>query len=273
MASDRLSPTAEAYEDAPFGAPILPRIRQAIDHMADGQSRIGKYVLDNPEKVIRASLAELAVLVQSGEASIVRFCQQLGYAGFREFKLALATEIATLRAQPSAEGSGRESIQLLARRLADAIYDTAASHQRSSLRHPARRLKASRRIDIFGAGVSGLIGQLLAYRLMRVGLVAQAFQDATLVHEVMNGLDHSCVAIGVSETGLTADTVRFLTGARAVGAYTIALTARANSPVARAAECVLNVSPVQPPPIGGETVAVPAKILLIEALAEAIAAL
>ncbi|MGF7162433.1 DNA-binding MurR/RpiR family transcriptional regulator [Rhodoligotrophos appendicifer] len=259
--------------DEPFGTPTLPRIRRAIDHMPDGQSRIGKYVLDNPEKIIRASLGELALLAQSGEASIVRFCQQLGYGGFREFKIALAAEIATLQSRPESSGGDRRNIEMTATRLADALHETARNLQDRPLRALAKRCKASRRIDIFGAGVSGLVAGFAAYRLMRVGLVAQAFQDATLVHEVMNGLDPSCIALAISETGLSPDTLRFLTRAKAQGAYTVALTGRPKSPLARSADCVLEASPVDPPPIGGETVAAPAKMLVIEALAVAIAKL
>lgn len=263
---------APSNREETFGSPSLPLIRRAIDEMPDTLSRIGKYVLDNPEKVVRASLAELAVLAQSGEASVVRFCQHLGYAGFRDFKISLTAEVARQRTDRRRSGASSGGIQPLVNRLGAALDATAQNLDVTLLNKLARRLKRSRRIDVFGAGVSGFVAQMMAYRLMRVGLVAQAFQDATLVHEVMNGLDESCVAIGVSETGLTTDTVRFLTGARAAGAFTMAVTGRPNSPLAQAADEVLFAVPVNPPPIGGEVTAAPAKILLVEALASAVAA-
>ena len=241
--------------------------------MPDTLSRIGKYVLDNPEKVVRASLAELSIFAQSGEASVVRFCQHLGYAGFRDFKIALTAEIASRRKASAQTKSRAIGVGPLVSSLGAALDDTARALDPDRISELAGRLKRSRRIDVFGAGVSGLVAQMAAYRLMRVGLVAQAFQDATLAHEVMNGLDGNCVAIGVSETGLTTDTQRFLTGARTAGAYTLAITGRPNSPVAQAADEVLFASPLDPPPIGGEITAAPAKLLLIEAMAAAIAGL
>ena len=72
-------------------------MRQAIDEMPEALSRIGKYILDNPERVVRSSLGELAVLAQSGEASVVRFCKHLGYAGYRDLKIALTAELASQR--------------------------------------------------------------------------------------------------------------------------------------------------------------------------------
>lgn len=259
--------------DGTFGAPSLPRMRQAIDGMPDAQSRIGKYILDNPEKVVRSSLAELAVLAQSGEASVVRFCKQIGYAGFRDLKIALTAELASQRSVRRQKGAAAGGLMPLASRLSTAINSTAQDFDAELLARLAIQLKNSRRIDIFGVGVSGIVAEMVAYRLMRVGLVAQAFQDATLAHEVMTTFDGSCVAIGISELGLTPATVRFLGEARASGAFTLAITGRAKSPLTQNADATLLAAPVNPPPVGGEIVAVPAKILLAEALAVAITAL
>ncbi|PSJ58953.1 MurR/RpiR family transcriptional regulator [Pseudaminobacter soli (ex Li et al. 2025)] len=255
-----------------FGAPSLPRMRKEIDGMPEALSRIGKYILDNPERVVRSSLAELAVLAQSGEASVVRFCKHLGYAGYRDLKIALTAELASQRTSRLKRVSNVGGLTPLADRLGNAINGTAQNLDPELLLRLAIQLKNSRRIDIFGAGISGIVAEMVAYRLMRVGLIAQAFQDATLAHEVITRFDSSCVAIGISEMGLTPDTVRFLSGARAAGAFTLAITGRANSPLTQNADAVLLAVAVDPPPIAGEMTAVPAKILLVEALAGAIAA-
>lgn len=247
-------------------------MRQAIDRMPDALSRIGKYILDNPERVVRSSLAELAVLAQSGDASVVRFCKHLGYAGYRDLKIALTAELAIQRTVRLKRVSNIGGLTPLATRLSSAINSTAQNLDPDLLLRLAAQLKKSRRIDIFGAGISGIVAEMAAYRLMRVGLIAQAFQDATLAHEVITTFDASCVAIGISEMGLTPDTIRFLSGARAAGAFTLAITVRANSPLTQSADAVLLAVAVDPPPIGGEMTAVPAKILVLEALAGAIAA-
>ncbi|HWK64040.1 MAG TPA: MurR/RpiR family transcriptional regulator [Rhizobiaceae bacterium] len=246
-------------------------MRQAIDGMPEALSRIGKYILDNPERVVRSSLAELAVLAQSGEASVVRFCKHLGYAGYRDFKIALTAELASQRTVRLKRVSNAGGFSPLATRLGNAINNTAQNLDPDLLLRLATRLKESRRIDIFGVGISGIVAEMVAYRLMREGLIAQAFQDATLAHEVITRFDSSCVAIGISEMGLTPDTIRFLSGARAAGAFTLAITARANSPLTQSADAVLVAVAVDPPPTGGEMAAVPAKILVVEALAGAIA--
>jgi len=247
----------------------LSRIRAAIDTMPDALSRIGKYVLDNPDKVLRSSLDEVAAYAQSGQASVIRFCRTLGYEGFADFKLNLAADLAR---DPDSDLNGgadanRTRLGRLAVRLSESVHGTARSLNQEGLYDLARHLKASRRIDVFGGGISGMVATMLAYRLSRVGLVARAYQDAILAHEVMVNLDNQCIAIGVSETGVTPPTLQFLQAAGAAGAVTVALTARATSPLARCADLVVLTVPMDPPPAAGEITAAVAKIFVVEALA------
>ena len=72
---------------------ILVRLQEDFDLLPNALARIAKYILENPEKVLHQSVAELGEFAGSGEASILRLCRQIGFSGFRDFKLALAAEI------------------------------------------------------------------------------------------------------------------------------------------------------------------------------------
>jgi DNA-binding MurR/RpiR family transcriptional regulator len=52
-------------------------------------------------------------------------------------------------------------------------------------------------------------------------------------------LDKDCVAIGVSNTGRTIETIQMLAEAKAAGAYTLAMTGNPDSPLAKLADDVL----------------------------------
>ena len=51
-------------------------------------------MVENPEKVVHLSLTEVSRRAQSGQASVVRLCHQLGFEGFTDLKLALAADLA-----------------------------------------------------------------------------------------------------------------------------------------------------------------------------------
>jgi len=254
-------------------APLV-HLSNVIAGLSEAASRVGQYILANPEKVVRQTVAELAEFTHSGQASVVRLCRQLGFNGFSDFKLALMAELAATNQQSLTE-KGNDNDQnhsnALMLRLFASMKSTTFALDPAKMRKAAQYIVKARRIDIFGSGVSGIVAQLVAYRLMRLGLPAQAFQDPVLAHEVMTGVDKSCVALVISESGLTMETVEFLKIARSVNAKSIAVTGRVNSPVAKAADLVLLAVPVEPLTYGGDISPAIAKIYLAEMLATYIA--
>ncbi len=252
-------------------APLV-HLANAIGAMSEVSSRVGQYILANPEKVVRQTVADLAEITHSGQASVLRVCHQLGFTGFSQFKLALMAELAT-NEHSNTTGSQNEEDRhaALSQRLARSMQKTAYALPEGQLQTIAALMVKARRISIFGSGISGLVSQLVSYRLMRLGLPAQAFQDPVLAHEVMTNVDKNCVALGISESGVTLDTVEFLKRARSAGAKTIVITGRINSPVSQAADLSLLAVPIEPLTIGGDISPAISKIYLVEMLAAAIA--
>ncbi|ATU95258.1 MurR/RpiR family transcriptional regulator [Phyllobacterium zundukense] len=245
---------------------ILAHLQEEIDRLPNALARIAKYILENPEKVLHQSVAELGEFAGSGEASIVRLCRQIGFSGFRDFKLALAGEIG----RPGLPTAGPENADSALLSLHDTmVQNLGIAHSNAdleTLKKVAAVLAASRRIDLYGAGMSGVTAELLAYRLLRVGLTAVAFKNSNMAHEVANGLGPGCVAIGCSISGLSVDTVQFLKGARSAGAVTVAITNRARSPLSEAADFTLQASGLHDRPIGGTLTPMVGKIFVIESL-------
>ncbi|MER9594170.1 MurR/RpiR family transcriptional regulator [Mesorhizobium sp. M0244] len=242
---------------------ILSCLQEDIDHLPNALARIAKYILENPEKVLHHSVAELGAFSGSGEASIVRLCRQIGFSGFRDFKLALAGEIGRPSTIPKSRDAALQSLhETMAQNLGIAHGNTDLE----TLEKVGAALAASRRVDLYGAGMSGITAELLAYRLLRVGLTALAFRNANMAHEVANGLGSGCVAIGFSISGLSLDTVQFLKSARSAGAVTIAITNRARSPLGEAADFTLLASGLHDRPIGGTLTPMVGKIFVIESL-------
>lgn len=245
---------------------ILDRLQEDIDLLPNALARIAKYILENPEKVLHHSVAELGEFAGSGEASIVRLCRQIGFSGYRDFKLALSAEIGRPGVPSSFPENPDAALQSLRDTMVNNLTVAHGNADRGTLEAVAAALAASRRIDLYGAGMSGVTAELLAYRLLRVGLTALAFRNANMAHEVANGLGPGCVAIGLSISGLSVDTVQFLKGARSAGAITVAITNRARSPIGETADLTLQASGLHDRPIGGTLTPMVGKIFVIESL-------
>ena len=76
-------------------------------------------------------------------------------------------------------------------------------------------------------------------RLYRIGIPVHAWSE---VHDGLTSaaiLDQQCVAIGISNTGRTEESIQMLAVAKRAGAHAVAITANPNSPLAKLADDVL----------------------------------
>ena len=264
--TDHSSMQDEAGAAAP--ARVLATMRAAVDSYPTALGRIARYIADNPKQTLRFSVAELGEFSGAGPASVIRLCRKLGFDGYSDFKLALAADLARRPtfARQADKGIHHAVVSALQSGLMTAVQDIRDRLDETTLTTVADRLIASRRIDVYGAGGSGVVGLYLAFRLMRLRLTAQAFTDPSLAEEVANGLDDRSVAVGVSLTGVTPDTVHFLQNARISGATTVALTDRPASPITRHADWVLLTS-TMPPETDGDGLSMSPRMFLAEILA------
>ena len=252
---------------------VLTRLRASLEDLSPVLKRVARYVLDHPEVAIYHSVTELAEATQSSEGSIIRFCQDLGYSGFQEFKLTLAVELDPRRrgrrpARVDDDRGGAHLMADIAEQAALTLRETANLFEERAFRDVADRLARARRIDVYGVGASGVIAQYFAYKLLRLGKTVQAFVDLHLGSMSASNLDADCVAIGVSSSGSTVDTLKALQAARAAGAYTVAVTNRLKSPLAKHADQNLLASPPESPLTGGDVFAKVGQLLVLEALVQ-----
>jgi DNA-binding MurR/RpiR family transcriptional regulator len=101
---------------------------------------------------------------------------------------------------------------------------------------------AARHIEFYGVGSSAPIAMDAYYRFMRIGFKAYAATDPHVSRISASMLDSGCVAVGISHTGRTKDTVRDLEIAREKGAKIICITSYQDSPIARLADVKLITS-------------------------------
>lgn len=236
--------------------------------MPDALARAAVYILENPEKVVGFSLKELSLQCSVGEASIMRLCKIAGSDGFAAFKLALASELAVRRdVGTTAYPKNETQYQALARELSSSVLETMKQLSMTQLCQIASKLSNARRINLFGSGVSGITADLFAYRFLRSGLNATAIRDITHAKEISNILGTDCVAVAISESGTSLNTIDFLRMARLTGSYCLAVTCNERSPLAREADDVILMARLKISSYGGYINGVPRAVLVAETLA------
>ncbi|GIF50299.1 RpiR family transcriptional regulator [Asanoa ferruginea] len=240
--------TATAVVDASPADGVLLRVRAGLPEFTGALQRVAEQVLADPAAAARATIVELAERSGTSPATITRFCRALGFDGYADLRLGIAAETGRARSAGWTYDIGREIQptdpldrvlgQIMA---ADtrAMHDTAALLDLAEVERAADSIAAATRVDIFGASGSALVGEEMQFSLHRIGVAAWAWTD------VHNGLASAAllragdVALGVSHSGGTRETIEMLAEAGSRGATTIALTSFPRSPLAELADIVL----------------------------------
>jgi DNA-binding MurR/RpiR family transcriptional regulator len=122
------------------------------------------------------------------------------------------------------------------------IEETASQLDLGSLQAVVDALVDAERIDVYGVGASAFVAMDFQQKLHRIGKVVFAWSDTHVALTSAALLRPGDVAIGVSHTGTTADTIDALAEAGRHGATTVALTNFPRSPIAEVADQVLTTA-------------------------------
>lgn len=243
-------PAPAAPPQAAPPAALRARVRGLGDSMTRSMQAVAEAVAADPAGCARLTVSGLAARTGTSEATVVRTARLLGYPGYRDLRLALAA----LAAQQESGAAPAVTVDIavddpladvvakLAHEEAQTLADTAAGLDLTQLAAAVTALATARRIDIYGIGASALVGQDLAQKLLRIGLIAHAHSDPHLAVTNAVQLRPGDVAVAITHSGATGDVIEPLRTAFERGATTVALTGRPNAPVTHYADVVLTTS-------------------------------
>ncbi|GAA3303642.1 MurR/RpiR family transcriptional regulator [Dactylosporangium vinaceum] len=228
------------------------RIRGLLPSLSRAEQRVGRIILDEAATAAQMTITELAKRAATSETTVIRFCRAIGVSGYPELRLRLAAEAGRVRRDDRAhEAVGSDIsrsddlaqvVRTIAYADARAVEDTAAQLDLDALEQVVTAIAAARRIDIYGVGASAFVAQDFQQKLHRIGLTAYAWSDVHVALTSAALLGPGDVAVGISHTGTTMDTMEAFTEAGRRGATTVALTNFPKSPIARAAALVLTTA-------------------------------
>jgi DNA-binding MurR/RpiR family transcriptional regulator len=228
---------------------VIDRIKTYQSQMPATMAKIAAVLIDDPRAPLNLSITELAERAGTSAASVTRFCRMIGYSGYAPLRVGIAEDVGRGGAQAAwLADIGRsfgphDPPEDIKRALLDthvsSLQTTAALLDLPTAVRVAEAIAKSRHLDVYGVGGSALTALEVEARLYRIGINVHPWSE---VHNGLTSaaiLDRKCVAIGISNTGRTDETIQMLTVAKAAGAHTVAITGNPESPLARIAEDVL----------------------------------
>jgi len=221
--------------------PVLSSISAKMDNMTKMQVKIAKYVQKNPHQVVKLTISELAAVTGlKSESAIVRFYKVLGFSGYHEFKVSLATEIAGKSFYHTySDLTGNDTIEDVKDKIFNGIIRTLHENyslvSENLLETGAELLMNAKRIFFIGFGQSGNLCSSAAFKFMRLGYECYSHQDSHYNCIHLTEPREGDVLFCISFSGLSKDVVVLAKECRPV-AKIIALTESAKSPLGKIAD-------------------------------------
>ena len=142
---------------------VLPTIRSKFSQMTQIQQQIARYILDQPARVLKMSITQLTKATDAkSESAIVRFYKALGFSGYNDFRVDLATEIAgksfyytydDITIEDDVETIKEKMFQGTMR----ILHENMTALHRDVLQSAVEILESAKRIIFLGYGTAGIV--------------------------------------------------------------------------------------------------------------------
>lgn len=209
------------------------------------QRALVSFIEHNPKFAAFATAAELAQRVGLHAATVVRFAQVLGYAGFPEFQEAirhryLASLDAVALMHAHAEGvHGDVTLASVDQDIRN-LSATRGGLDREAIRRVARRILAARSVLFVGFGSHGGVAVIFAHLGRFLGLPVEAeVRGGVTLATRLAALGPDDVVLGTTAWWVVRETYQTLAIARERGATAVAIVDHPTSPLAQVADHVL----------------------------------
>ncbi len=229
---------------SPAGIGSLTRLRELRPRLADAERRLATYILRHPRQVLDSSITLVAGRARVSEATVVRLCRRIGCRGYQDLRIKLAGDLVLPPRQIYEEIEPDDDSSAVKRKVFGisirALEETLDVLDDRALESAVEAITAARRVDFYGVGASGIVAMDAQQKFLRIGIDAQAFVDPHVQAASAALLRRGDVAVGISDSGSTRDTVHSLGVARAAGATTVAITRYGPSPIDKVAQIRLH---------------------------------
>ena len=139
---------------------------------------LADYIRNHPQELINQSVSDFADLTYVSKSSVVRFCQKLGFKGYADFKIQLATEMNSLVLEKGRIGvdipfDQNSSNKQVASAFLNLHHQTLSDVHRAldldQLQSVASLLEHASLITLWATGPSQLIALDFYYKMKRLG--------------------------------------------------------------------------------------------------------
>lgn len=221
------------------------QVRSSLNKLSASENRIADYVLNAPESVLSGTVRKLADSNGVSEATVVRFFHHIGYAGLKDFKIAISEERVLDRGRIPDDFALRPSDTMhdikckVFSGCMEALGDTLDLLDDAEFEKAVDVLARASYVEIFGIGGAAAAARSALHNFRKIGIRVNYTASFNFEYMQPAHFDAGDAVIAISRSGETRDVVESVKIAKQKGAVVIAISDIGESSLSKLADCRL----------------------------------
>ncbi len=248
-------------------------IKSMLNSLKPAEKKVANYILKNVDEVIHLSITKLAEISGVSEATVVKFCQRIGYTGYQQLKINLARSSDGKRTEHEHiydEIEPGDNIEVIINKIFQ-IYSQSFSNTKKLVKEMDVKacidiILESKRMFLFGFGASGIVALDAELKFKRINHTVQALLDNHTQKTVGSLLNKDDLVIAISDSGRTRELIESIKVVKDTSAKVLVITSNLGSPLTEYADHVLLTSSKETPFRGSALASRMAQLAIIDLL-------
>lgn len=228
---------------------LLAKMRQIKD-LSPSERHVVDYIFSNIQDVSNMGIVELGDKTFTSTTTVKRLCHKLGIDSYRDFRLALSSEIAGYMRLNILEGAQSpvgqydtvfEIINKVSDQNAKSIIDTSSLNPPDVISKIISLMGSAKQIDFYGVGPSNVVAVDGQFKCMRLGIPSTAYGDRVSMIINARNSHEGTLAFLISYTGETDDIIEVASQLEFNNATTVSLTSLRDSNLSKVSDYQLYV--------------------------------
>lgn len=221
----------------------LERIREIYNDLNKAEKKAAQYILEKPEDIIHFSITEFAYTSKASETTIFRLCNKLGYSGYQDLKINLASIIVKPVQNIYEDIKEDDSMYIIMQKVMNSsiysIKNAISINESTDLEKAVEMILKAKHMMFFGMGASAATALDAYHKFIRTGITCICDSDShwQAMHAAMAEKDD--VLMAFSSSGSNKDLIESIEIAKKSGVKIISITSNAKSPIQKVSDLVL----------------------------------
>ncbi|ADK14223.1 MULTISPECIES: MurR/RpiR family transcriptional regulator [Clostridium] len=221
----------------------LARIRAIYSNLKTAEKKAAHYILENPESIIHFSITEFAYVSKVSETTIFRLCNKLGYTGYQDLKINLASTIVK-PVENIFEGiKENDDMYIIMQKVMSSsihsIQKAISMNESTEMEKAVKLILNAKKLMFFGMGGSWIVALDAYHEFIRTGIPCVCNSDSHWQVMYAAMAERNDVIFAFSTSGSNKDLIDSIKVGKKNGAKIISITSNQKSPLQKISDILL----------------------------------